>query len=304
MNRLLVLLLVTASIAASGCTGSEPDTLAVIDWTARDPETGEVLAEGRGTQFVVGRGGSFLGDDLERSLRGRSAGENYTFVSRGDESRTLSEEVRTPQLLGSDAAQQEISVAAFNRTLGHDPMVGEVFDYNPFYQAQVVAVGAQNLTFRFYLEGGEQRDPVPIVGAVLVSRIEDERLLRILEPDVGARFSIQPPSPQNPSTALGLAPGIYTTVGAEDGDLVYHRAAVTDVALLDEPVEFEVHVREVRQLTVVGTDLEEGHYGVRGGSPYVKGDPTSIRPLDHGEVEHTHGGETQAHDGHDDGHGH
>lgn len=306
MNRLLVLLLVTASIAASGCTGIPEGTATngarvTIDWTAHDPETGDVLATGTGLSFVVGRGESGLGGDLEQSLVGRQENDTYTFVSEDDESRAFSEEVRTPQFLGSDAAEGNVSIDAFNRSIGHAPEEGEVFEFNPFYDAQVVSVGETELTYRFHLEGGEQRDPVPFVGAVLVSRIEDGQLVRTLEPQEGARFTVDPPSPQNPATPLGLEPGSYRTVGAEGGDLVYEYAPVSDSALADRPVEFEVTVVEVQSLTGGSTDLEEGKYGVRGGSPYVNGDPTGVTPLGHDDVEHDHNGTAQ--DAHDDGHG-
>lgn len=306
MNRLLVLLLATASIAASGCTGIPEGTaangaLVTIDWTARDPQTGEVLAEGQDLRFVVGQGGSGLGRDLERSVVGRQENQTYSFVSEDDPTRAFEEEVRTPQLLGSDPAQGEVPIAAFRRSIGHDPEVNETFEFNPFYEAKVVAVGETNLTYRFHLPGGEQRDPVGFVGAVLVSRIEDGQLVRTLEPQVGARFTVDPPSPQNPATPLGLEPGAYVTVGAEDGDIIYRRSSVADPALADRPVEFEVTVQEVQRLVGGTTELEEGNYGRRPGSPYLNGDPSTVRIGDH------HAGETHddgaAHDdGHDDGH--
>lgn len=309
MNRLLVLLLITATLAASGCTGipegTAADGVAVsIDWIARDPDTGDVLAQGEGLRFTVGSGNSGLGTDLETSLVGRAANQTYTFVSRDDASRAYSEEVSTPQLLGKDDAEGVIPVSAFQQQFGRDPTLNETFEFNPFYDAKVVALDGENFTYRFHIDGEEQSDPVPFVGAFLVSRIIDEELVRTLEPDVGALFTIQPSTQSNPSP-LGLPPGAFRTLEARDGNVIYGRAAVSDPALADRALEFEVIVNEVAGVSAVGTELTQGQYGVRSNSPYVNGDPSTVTPGLHHVGEPTEPAGHGHGDGHeDDGHSH
>ncbi|MHB1261956.1 MAG: hypothetical protein ACYC2H_09610 [Thermoplasmatota archaeon] len=146
------------------------------------------------------------------------------------------------------------------------------------------------VSFRIQAEDGQQ-DPVPSVGATLVTHVGETQLLRTLEPNIGTTFAISPPSQFQPSTPLGLEPGSYKVLGATATKLQYsHSTGAPD--LVGRDLRVQVTVLDVQENAApVPTG---GNFGVRS-SPQVNGDPSSVlgQPLP-----------TPAHDGGDDGHGH
>ncbi len=369
MNRLLVLLL-TATLALSGCFGypegsATPGSTVTADVVALDAETGEVLVWslssatldgsvaagalaqefervlgddvpasleaflddglvsaadvaaalddagllhrfGAPVTFVAG-GQSDLGSDFVAGVLGVPEGSDVTFVSRDDPSLSKSKTVTTPSLLGRSPAEGDVDLATYEAQIGPAPAVGDVFEFNIIYDAEVVAVTEDTVTYRFHIEGERQEDPADVVGAILVSYIEGDELVRLLEPNVGATFEIAPPSAFQPSP-LGLEAGSYRTVGMdEDDNLVYEVVSVRFPAVVGRDVEYRVHVVDVS----AAPEAEmEGAYGVRH-SPVVRGDPATVggdRVLggghDHDDHAHDDGHDHDHDHGHDHGHGH
>ncbi len=188
---------------------------------------------------------------------------------------------------GSDDADQDGLTNAQEWTFGTDPSRKDT---------DGDGIDDGSVTYRFAIMDGGQRDPADVVGAILLSYIKGNDLVRDLEPDVGATFNIQTsPGSQAP---LGLAGGFYRTEGAEDGNLVYAFTPLRSLDLMDRAVEFHVEVVSVTAATVT---FEEGSYGKRN-SPQVRGNPLSVEAGHHHE-EHSHGEEAGHHDepaGHDD----
>ncbi len=173
-----------------------------------------------------------------------------------------------------------------------------------------------SVTFRFDIAEAGQRDPADIVGAILLTRIVGDELVRDLEPDVGKTFDIQAAAPGQ--GLLGLDNGKYRTEGAEKGNLVYGYTPLKYDVLTGRAVTFHVEVRTVDPAPAV----EDGdNYGMRS-SPYVRGNPEGVDASHHHEGDHaaapsgsgdgadhhdepTHSDEPAEPDQHeDDGHGH
>jgi hypothetical protein len=284
MNKSVLLLPLLAGLAFSGCFGYPEGTIrpgdtVTISFDATDPSNGEVLAEGRTVSFVVGTGTSGLGAEVERQLVGHRENETVTIRSRDDESRSFRGEVEVERTLNPFPAEGSLGRPEFEANIG-EPVVGDEFPLGGIYTAEVVSFDEANVTYRFILEG-EQRNEFPTVGVVLVSHIEDGELKRRLDPDVGQTFTIQPPSIFAPETPLGLQPGSYRTLGADDGHIIYQYNPAQDSTLLREDLDLTIRIT-AHQPADHTVEPRDGNYGVRK-SPRVLGDPTTLGPSDEGQ---------------------
>lgn len=285
-----------AALLASGCLGipeGAPDQGDVVtaDWTAYDAETGTEVASGTADGFVLGSGESDLGLDFERHLIGVPAGETVSFVSESDPSRDFTEQITTDRVFGPHPLEVTVPRGDFTNFIG-EPSLGQRFEVS-FYDAEVTQVTDTEVTYRVLAEDG-QRDPVAFIGATLVTTLnDDDTMTQTLDPDVGATFDIAQPSPFNPNTPLGLAPGAYRTAGADGDQIVYDYDPGMHAAIRDRAVRFEVTITSVEPAASSGAP--DGDYGRRD-SPQLLGDPSAARNTtdadhhDHGHADdgHTH----------------
>lgn len=268
--------LLLAAVLAAGCLGLPPgaadtgDTV-TIQYTAYDLATGEALREGRTATFTVGDGSSGLGSQVEGSLRGHRANETYEVTVRDDPSLDYSERVEVNRSLQPIPVEQLAPREDFARFVG-EPAVGQTFDAYGIYTGRVTNVTNDTVAFRVLADDG-QEDPVPSVGAVLVTTVTQTHLLRRLDPVEGATFAIQPPSPFAPTTPLGLQAGAYRVAGATDDKLVLMRSASAQPDLIGRDLRVVVTVLEVTDAAApVPTD---GNFGARD-QTQVNGDPHTL----------------------------
>jgi hypothetical protein len=288
MSRTPLLAALAAGLLAvglSGCFGVPPGSADTGDqvnirYSVFDLATGAPLRENRTVAFVVGSGTSGLGDQVERSVRGQLPNETYTVTVRDDPSLDYSGLVEVNRTLAPIPIEQSAPRGDFEQFVG-PASVGQVFDAYGIYDGVVTEVGNDTVFFRIEAEQG-QEDPVPSVGAILVTHVGETELTRTLEPVVGQTFTIAPPSPFAPSTPLGLEPGSYRVIGATEATLMYSRSASTETDLIGRDLRVEVTVLAVQP--VAQAVPTEGNFGVRNGSPQVNGDPSSVlgQPLPSG----------------------
>jgi FKBP-type peptidyl-prolyl cis-trans isomerase 2 len=261
----------------SGCFGVPPGAAdtgdeVTIRYTVYDLGTGAALRENRTVAFVVGSGASGLGDQVERSVRGHLPNETYTVTVRDDASLGYTGLIEVNRTLAPIPREQSAPRADFEQFVG-PASVGQVFDAYGIYDGVVTEVRNQTVLFRIEAAQG-QVDPVPSVGARLVTTVGETELTRTLEPVVGQTFTIAPPTPFQPSTPLGLEPGSYKVLGATDTKLQYSRSASAAADLIGKDLRVEVTILDVHELAeAVPTD---GNFGARDGSPQVNGDPSSV----------------------------
>lgn len=293
----LPVLLATAAfalLAFSGCFGLPPGAAGTGDavairYTAEDLATGQVLRQDRTASFALGSGASGLGLAFERALRGQVAGDSLTFEVHGDSSLAYTDPVAVERALSPIPRQQAVPRSEFDATPFGPATVGKEFDAYGIYTGVVTRVNETEVAFTVSAQSDGQHDPVPSVGAVLVTTMTATHLLRTLDPTVGATFVINPPSPFNPSTPLGLSPGSYKVAGATATQLQFLHSASTATDLIGKELRFTVHVLTV---TAGSSEVEpvDGNYGVRQ-SPQVNGDASSVLGSDalaHDEAEDTH----------------
>lgn len=291
--RPLLALLAAAALAllVSGCFGVPPGAADTGDsvsirYTAYDLDSGAVLRENRTKDFDVGSGASGLGEQLERAVRGHKANDTFTVTVRDDPALEYKGVVEVNRSLAPIPIIQSAPRADFEQYVG-PASVGQVFPAYGIYDGVVTEVGNGTVTFRIQAEDG-QEDPVPSVGATLVTHVGATHLERTLDPNVGTTFAISPPSPFQPSTPLGLEPGSYKVLGATETKLQYGYSA-GEPDLVGRDLRIVVTVLDVQENAApVPTS---GNFGVRD-SPQVNGDPSSVlgQPLPM-----PHGGETDDH---------
>lgn len=277
----LPLLLVAALLVAagSGCfglpTGSADTGDAVaVRYSVFDAATGQLLRSDRSVSFALGSGDSGLGLQFERALRGQVAGSNVTFEVHDDASLSFRQPVEVNRLLSPIPRLQSVPRSEFDATPFGPATVGKEFDAYGIYTGVVTSLNETLVNFTVSAQSQPQNDPVPAVGAVLRTTTTATHLVRTLDPTVGATFAIQPPSPFNPSTPLGLAAGSYKVVGATDSMLQYLHADSTASDLIGKELRFTVAVVSVTAGSG-GAEPVDGNYGVRQ-SPQVNGDPSSV----------------------------
>ncbi len=276
-RRSSFLMLFAALLVAgvSGCFGVPPgaadtgDSVTIL-YTAYDLDSGSVLRENRTADFAVGSGTSGLGEQLERAMRGHKANDTFTVTVRDDPALDYSGVVEVNRSLAPIPIIQSAPRADFEQYVG-PATVDQVFPAYGIYDGIVTEVGNDTVTFRIQAEDGQQ-DPVPSVGATLVTHVGETQLLRTLDPNVGTTFAISPPSQFQPTTPLGLEPGSYKVLGATETKLQYsHSTGAPD--LVGRDLRVQVTVLEVQENAApVPTS---GNFGVRS-SPQVNGDPSSV----------------------------
>lgn len=291
--RGLLPLLAAAALVAllSGCFGVPPGAAdngdsVRIRYTAYDLETGSVLRENRTADFAVGSGGSGLGAQLERAVRGHQPNDTFTVEVRDDPALDYAGVVEVNRTLAPIPIVQSAPRMDFEQYVG-EAFVGQRFPAYGIYDGVVTELTNETVHFRIEAQDG-QEDPVPSVGAVLVTTVGETELHRELRPEVGATFAISPPSPAQPSTPLGLDPGSYKVLGATETKLQYSRS-------LGAPDLVGKDLRIVVTVVAVAQAEEptptSGNYGARS-SPQVNGDPDSILgsplPSGDGHTDHAH----------------
>lgn len=288
-----VLLALVAVPVLSGCFGlpegaADTGDLVTIRYTAEDLGSGETLRANRSVSFDVGSGASGLGLQLERAVRGRAAGDTFEVTVRDDPSLDFTETVEVNRSLAPIPIVQTAPREDFVSFVG-EPVEGLTFPAYGIYQGIVVSATNDTVEFRVEAEDG-QRDQVPSVGAVLVTRVGSGTLQRTLEPVENATFTVAPPSPFQPNTPLGLEPGAYRVLGATEDKLRFARSGSAEADLIGKDLRITVTV-------VAVTPADEpvptgGNYGARR-SPMLGGDPESALGGEPAEEEplgdgHTH----------------
>lgn len=299
MNK-TILLIALLFAPLSGCLGipagaiNHGDSVQAVV-TVTDLDSGELLVNGRTVEFQVGSGNSGLGFEFERQLIAQTDDFNGVLEIRNDPSTQWSGVVETEARFESDLIQQ-VPRDQFEPTFG-TPTVGMEFHPNGVFFPYEVTSVTDSAVFYKPVPAENQRDPIPVVGAILVSYVEGDQLVQVLEPNVGAVFRILPPSPFNPTTPLGLEPGTYRTLGG-DGDVIrYEQSKATNPDIVGHDLRITVRVVNVRA-SGAPMDVEpvNGNVGIRQ-SLYINGAPSAIK--DYGPLS----GESAAHDD-DDDHGH
>lgn len=292
MRALLAPALLLAAALASGCTGLTGlpegaadfgDTVTILYTATLD--NGTRVIENRTTSFILGTGASGLGLDFERRLRGHEAGANVSVTVRDDASLKYGSSATAPREIPSMQRNQSTNRAGLEEDLG-PASVGMTFRAYGVYTARVTSVSQDRVNFTIEVEG-EQRDDLPAVGAVLVSRISGGQVTRRLDPDEGATFTIAPPSFRNPQTPLGLAAGSYRTEGATDTAIVYSYSNAADSALLGATVRYEATILRLQAGEERGIEPVDGNYAARR-SPHLNGDAESFLGRDDAGTDHAH----------------
>jgi hypothetical protein len=284
-----------AAILASGCLGlpagsADSGDLVAIRYSAYDLETGALLRENHTAEFIVGSGASGLGSQVEGAMRGRLPGDSFTVSVRDDPDLDYSTTVEVNRTLAPIPIEQSAPRSEFEQFVG-PATVGQTFPAYGIYNGVVHNVTDDTVHFRIEAVDGQQ-DPVPSVGALLITTMGTTNLQRTLNPDVGQTFTIAPPSPMQPSTPLGLQPGSYRVLGATEDTLQYRYVAAVQPDLIGKDLHVEVTVIGV---TPAAELAPTGNFGERS-SNEVNGDPPSVlgQPLPPSSDGH----------GNDDGHNH
>lgn len=293
MTRLL-LLAATAALLLSGCAGltglpagaADLGDTVTVRYAIHDLD-GNVLRPERTATFVVGTGGSGLGLGFERGVRGHLVDENTTITVRDDPSLGFGKTVEVERELQGIEQVQDAPRRDFEANVG-PATVGQTFPAFGIYTATVTGFTADLVNFTIEAQP-DQHDPVPSVGAVLVSQGDGATIHRRLDPTVGATFVINPPTSANPNTPLGLAPGSYKTLGATEDKLQYAYSSSGSLDLVGKDLRFTFTITGIRPGS---HDVEpvDGNYVARP-SPYVNGDPAAVlgaTPSDDESAEHTH----------------
>ncbi|MGB1585989.1 MAG: hypothetical protein ACPHID_02955 [Thermoplasmatota archaeon] len=302
MNRTLVLTLASLiAVTLSGCTGAPAGTAAIgdtatVNWTAFDLHSGAQVASGTDLEVEIGKGQSGLGRDFERHLIGQPVGQTFTFDSEADPSRPYGAIISTGRdQLAPGQAESSTDLATFQSVVGIDPVVGESFEFNGVFLAEVVALDGDSVTFR-HLDHTAALDSL---GIIVVTTVEDGELLFDLQANPGVEFVIPEPGPFSQGAPLeGLEPGMYRTRAMTETHILYDYSAQVINADLNRPLRFEVTITDVIQGEPAG--FSEGGFAART-SPVLLADPAAVTLI--------HGAEPVAaedeHDNHDhDGHSH
>jgi FKBP-type peptidyl-prolyl cis-trans isomerase 2 len=265
-----LLIAALSALVLSGCTGPglgahAGDSVSIV-YTYVDANTGAVLRADQRLTFVYGSS-SGLGAAVDEALEGLGVNGSITLTLPA-----YGERVEVSRFLPAIPTHQSAPRAEFEQFVVRNPPVGHVFPAYGIYNGIVTSVGNTTIEFDVVAEPG-QRNTVASVGAVLVTTPVDGELHRVLEPTVGATFTVSPPNPLQPSTPLGLTPGAYRTEGATETSIVYGRSPSTQPDLVGKDLHITVRILAITPATQPFPT--SGNYGVRQ-SPQVHGDPAEI----------------------------
>jgi hypothetical protein len=275
----LLFLLSSAALlfaAVSGCTGvpagaADTGDGVAVRFTITDAKSGQVLRQDATSSFVLGTGSSGLGLPFELAARGVLPNGTASTEYRYDPRMDYAGLVEVNRSLSPIPILQSAPRADFEQYVG-PAVIGQVFPAYGIYDGVVTEVATSTVSFRIQAEDG-QEDPVPSVGATLVTHVGETELTRVLQPNLGQTFAISPPSQFQPSTPLGLEPGSYKTIGATSDRLQYSISADPNHDLIGRTLQVTLTVVDVEpQPDVVPTS---GNFGARA-SPQVNGDPATV----------------------------
>jgi hypothetical protein len=280
VNKMNKSVLLVALILAplSGCLGIPEGAIAhgdtvqvVID--VFDADTGESLVTNTAESFIVGDGDAGYGFEFERQLIAKADDFEGTLIIRNDPSVQWNGQVSVQARYASPLVQTA-PYESYNQSFG-EPNVGDIFrPPQALFDYQVVSIEGDQVAYKPIPEQG-QRDPVPVIAAFLVTFVEDNELVQVLEPDVGATFRVLPPSPFNPTTPLGLGPGSYRALIGDGETITYDQSAVTNPELAGRNLRIQVSVTSLTKADGVAVvEPVDGNYGVRQ-SPAINGAPSS-----------------------------
>jgi hypothetical protein len=255
MNRLLVPIAV-AALLASGCLGyppgsARPGDTVTIEYTARDPGTGEAIALNRTALFALGSGGSGLGADVEQALVGMRVNETRTVHSPAA-SRSFDQRRHLNDTVAHGPAVTTVRTATLRQAFGN-VSAGYAFAYNQYFNATVESVGDTDTSVRLAPTAGVEEVPdlgVKVRGVALSA----EQVALALEPMVGTVFRLPMAIEE-----LGLPAGSYKVLGAEEGRIVY---AYSPAALDLVDRDLDVTARLVSIAPGEAPD-HGGNYGIR-----------------------------------------
>ncbi len=271
------LLIVALLLPLAGCLGipegsvTSGDTV-TADVTVTDLHTGEQLWTNPALTFVVGAGTSQLGFGFERAVIGMQQGGTETIRITNDPSLAWGDQVAVDGVFEDDLLGT-IEESQFQQFFG-EPVIGETFEPQfSFYTFRVESVNAGTVTYRVLPEDGQQ-DAVPHLGATLVTSIDADRdiMIQTLVADPGATFAVQPPSPFNPNTPLGLEPGAYRAVGNDGDQIVYEFNGVAHPDVVGHDLRITVDITDVVRGDAGAVEPVDGNVGVRT-SPVINGVP-------------------------------
>jgi hypothetical protein len=287
MSRPLSVLLVAtvlATLVVSGCTGygpgPDPRDAVTVRYDLHYAGNGTLIRSNLTETFVVGDQSSMFGKPVDDEIMQRRLGESFEVDLAG-----YGETVHVNRSLAAIPVFQSAPRADFEQFVGA-ASVNQTFPAYGIYDGVVTEVTNDTVFFRILAIDG-QEDPVPSVGATLVTTIGETDLLRDLRPNVGQTFVISPPSPYQPSTPLGLDPGAYIVRGASDTQLEYGRSPLGDPALFNDPkIVGKDLVVEVQILAIQPEPEPSGNYGVR--SPRTADPLLTGEPIPGSSAAHTH----------------
>lgn len=289
--RLPLLALAATALLLSGCFGypvgtAKPGDTVTVRYNATDA-SGMMVKSGQVATFRLGSGASGLGLDVERALLGLGVDGTATVASPA-EARSFNAVVTAPQEFERLAILQTYNTTAFTQQVG-PPTVGMTFPAFS-YNATMVAVTPQQVTFRLEPKDGEQI-AFTQYGLRMVYSTSGEERVRTLEPIVGTVFSLAYAN----QIALELPAGTFKVLEAANGMLRFGYTPGSDRALVERDLTFTLTVLTV----AVGEPIEApaGQYGRRL-SPQVLGDvaPFLVEPT-HADAP-TGAAPTTASDGH------
>lgn len=312
----LVLLLSLCLLPLAGCLGAPEGGVMTGDrvqgsMTILDAASGEQIVGESPINFVVGDGQSGYGFQFERAFLGHTANESFVFERDPLEYEGL---VQAPRFFGTDPAEPillagELERDRFVSAFG-EPSEG--MEFTPplsFYGYRVTGVSETMVQYVALPEDGQENE-VPHVGSILVTHVElgdpddpsDDRMVQELRPDIGATFTVQPPSPFQPTTPLGLDPGSYKVIGSDEETLHFSFNPTQHPDLIGRELRFEIEIDTVVPGPGIVREPVDGNYGVRQ-STQVNGHPDTLPmtvPRADGSASGT--GIHEPEPGHDDGH--
>lgn len=269
--RVIPIIATALAVAAfSGCFGHPDDSLhtgsqAVIEYQVADADGDALAPPTRTPQFVLGSGGSGLGEEFERSLLGIPANGSFERTVEPQPGGTVH---RVDSILESEPADRVFPVDAISQGTGipaEDIQVGFIIpDTGLGSGLEVVAREGDNATLRFVIrddQDGRQVETAEFLGLHVHYWVEDGRLMTQMRPIEGAIVVLPVRDAEGrPINPFGLPPGMYRMEGLEGDELLMVGGSPAQVAT--EPITVSGRV------VAVGPSAQppqptDGHFGSR-----------------------------------------